>query len=318
MATKEASVAASKPSDGASDDAPQRTKQGRHLFPRTVLGLSTLLFFMGIAAAFSGAVLYAYYESRQEQTVSKVDNFVGGFSDQLDAAKKVVQAEGDNAKQDIHNQLDELQKFAASGSTLTDLLDKAKPSVWFVSTLDQAGAPSVGSAFVVFSDNQTSFLLTSYTTIQAATQQPGPVVTLRKQGEPDLTATVFTWDPAHDLALLSVPRPSLPALPWATANPPAKIGDRMFAISGLGSTGAAITQGFVADVSADGLQHDAPVGTQFQGGPLINSDGEVVAVASRTYSPLGFQPQSVFFAPLVRVSCNSVLKCPNGNPQPGG
>jgi S1-C subfamily serine protease len=319
MATKEASVAASELSDGASEgDAPGRAKRQLHVVPRTVLGLSALLFFMGVAAAFSGAVLYAYYESRQEQTVSKVDNFVGGFSDQLDAAKKVVQAEGDTAKQDIHNQLDELQKFAASGSTLTGLLDKAKPSVWFVSTLDQAGAPSVGSAFVVFSDNQTSFLLTSYTTIQAATQQPGPGVTLRKQGEQDLTATVFTWDPAHDLALLSVPRPSLPALPWATANPPAKIGDRMFAISGLGSAGAAITQGFVADVSADGLQHDAPVGTQFQGGPLLNSDGEVVAVASRTYSPLGFQPQSVFFAPLVRVSCNTVLKCPNGNPQPGG
>jgi S1-C subfamily serine protease len=319
MATKEASVAASEPSDGASErNAPKRDGRRLHVIPRTVLGLSALLFFMGIAAAFSGAVLYAYYESRQEQTVSKVDNFVGGFSDQLDAAKKVVQAEGDNAKQDIHNQLDELQKFAASGSTLTGLLDRAKPSVWFVSTLDQAGAPSVGSAFVVFSDNQTSFLLTSYTTIQAATQQPGPAVTLRKQGEQDLTATVFTWDPAHDLALLSVPRPSLPPLPWATENPPSKIGDRVFAISGLGSTGAAITQGFVADVSADGLQHDAPIGTQFQGGPLLDSDGDVVAVASRAYSPLGFQPQSVFFAPLVRVSCTSVLKCPNGNPQPGG
>ena len=185
-------------------------------------GLSVLLFFMGIAAAFSGAVLYAYYESRQEQTVSKVDDFVGGFSDQLDSAKKAVQAEGDTAKQDIRNQLDELQKFAASGSTLTGLLDKARPSVWFVSTLDQAGAPSVGSAFVVFSDNQTSFLLASYTTIQAATQQPGPGVTLRKQGEPDLQATVFTWDPAHDLALLTVPRPSLPALPWASGDPPSE------------------------------------------------------------------------------------------------
>jgi S1-C subfamily serine protease len=282
-----------------------------------VLGVSVLLFFMGVAAAFSGAVLYAYYESRQEQTVSKVDTFVGGFGDQLDAAKKVVQAEGDSAKQDIRNQLDELQKFAASGSTLTGLLDKAKPSVWFVSTLDQAGAPSVGSAFVVFSDDKSSFLLASYTTIQAATQQPGPEVTLRKQGEEDLPATVFTWDPAHDLALLSVDRPSLPPLPWATGDPPSKIGDRLFAISGLGSTGAAITQGFVADVSADGLQHDAPVGSQFQGGPLINSDGEVVAVASRTYSPLGFQPESVFFAPLVRLSCDTVLRCPNGNPQPG-
>jgi S1-C subfamily serine protease len=318
MGTDEASEAASEDVEPDRENVePDREPRPRRLIPRTAVGLSVLLFFMGIAAAFSGAVLYAYYESRQEQTVTKVDNFVGGFSEQLDAAKKVVQAEGDTAKQDIRNQLDELQKFAASGSTLTGLLDKARPSVWFVSTLDQAGAPSVGSAFVVFSDNQTSFLLASYTTIQAATQQPGPGVTLRKQGEPDLAATVFTWDPGHDLALLTVPRPSLPALPWASGDPPSKIGDRVFAISGLGSTGASITQGFVADVSADGLQHDAPVGTQFQGGPLLNSDGEVVAVASRTYSPLGFQPESVFFAPLVRLSCDTVLTCPNGTPQPG-
>jgi S1-C subfamily serine protease len=297
---------------------PEGGDRSRRLVPRTALGLATLLFFMGIAAAFSGAVLYAYYENRQEQTVSKVDAFVGGFGDQLDAAKKEVQAEGDRVKQDVRNQLDELQKFAASGETLTGLLDKARPSVWFVSTLDQAGAPSVGSAFVVFSDSQSSFLLTSYATVQASTQQPGPAVTLRKPGEDDLTATVFTWDPGHDLALLSVPRPSLPALPWVSADAPSKIGDRVFAISGLGSTGAAITQGFVADVSADGLQHDAPVGAQFQGGPLLNSDGEVVAVASRTYSPLGFQPEAVYFAPLIRLSCTSVLKCPGGNPQPGG
>ena len=201
MGTEEATLAAA---EGSEADTGKRVTQRRRLLPRTVLGLSTLLFFMGIAAAFSGAVLYAYYESRQEQTVSKVDNFVGGFTEQLDAAKQVVQAEGATAKQDIRNQLDELQKFAASGSTLTGLLDQAKPSVWFVSTLDQAGAPSVGSAFVVFSDNESSFLLTSYTTIQAATQQPAPAVALHKQGEEDLPATVFTWDPAHDLALLSV------------------------------------------------------------------------------------------------------------------
>jgi S1-C subfamily serine protease len=93
----------------------------------------------------------------------------------------------------------------------------------------------------------------------------------------------------------------------------------LFAISGLGSTGASITQGFVADVSSDGLQHDVAVGTQFQGGPVINSDGEVVAVASRTYSPLGFNPQAVYFAPLVRQACEAVVKCPTGNPsEPGG
>ncbi|MEY2403289.1 MAG: hypothetical protein QOD38_840 [Acidimicrobiaceae bacterium] len=273
---------------------------------------------MSIAAAFSGAVLYAYYESRQEQTTNRVETFFHDYSKSIEDASKTIQAEGDRAKQDIRNQLDELQKFAASGSTLTDLLQKAQPSVYFVTTVDQAGAPSVGSAFVVFSDSQQSFLLTSYTTVQAATVQPAPTVTLRKQGQDDVDATLFTWDPGHDLALLAVNRANLPALNWIAADAPPKIGDRLFAISGLGSTGASITQGFVADVSADGLQHDVPIGTQFQGAPIINAEGEVIAVASRTYSPLGFNPQTVYFAPLVRLGCDTVLRCPDGNPQPGG
>jgi S1-C subfamily serine protease len=294
------------------------TKRVRRVLPRTALGLAGVLFLMSIAAAFSGAVLYAYYESRQEETTNKVETFFHDYNKSIDDARKTIQAEGDRAKGEIRNQLDELQKFAASGQTLTGLLQKAQPSVYFVSTLDQAGAPSVGSAFVVFSDSQQAFLLTSFTTVQAAAQQPAPKITLRKQGQDDVDATLFTWDPPHDLALLSVPRPNLPALNWIAADAPPKIGDRLFGISGLGSTGASITQGFIADVSADGIQHDVAVGTQFQGGPLVDTDGNVVAVASRTYSPLGFNPSTVFFAPLVRLSCDTVLKCPEGNPQPGG
>ncbi|MEY2454648.1 MAG: serine protease Do [Acidimicrobiaceae bacterium] len=303
------------------DDLPyaDRTRNRlRRALPDTALGLAGVLFLMSIAAAFSGAVLYAYYESRQEQTTNRVETFFHDYSKSINDARATIQAEGDHAKQDIRNQLDELQKFAASGSTLTDLLSKAQPSVYFVTTVDQAGAPSVGTAFVVFADSQQSFLLTSYTTIQAATVQPAPAITLRKQGQDDIEGRLFTWDQGRDLALLSVDRANLPALNWISADAPPKIGDRLFAISGLGSTGASITQGFVADVSADGLQHDVPIGTQFQGGPIINSDGEVVAVASRTYSPLQFNPQSVYFAPLVRLACDAVLRCPEGNPQPGG
>ena len=297
-------------------DRPITRSRFRRALPRTALGLAGVLFLMAVAAAFSGAVLYAYYESRQEDTTNKVEKFFHDYSKSIDDARKTIQAEGDRAKSDIRNQLDELQKFAASGQTLTGLLGKEQPSVYFVSTLDQAGAPSVGSAFVVFSDAQQAFLLTSYNTVQAATQQPAPKITLRKQGQDDIDATLFTWDPGRDLALLTINRPNLPALNWIAADAPPKIGDRLFGISGLGSTGGSITQGFIADVSADGIQHDVAVGTQFQGGPLVNSDGDVVAVASRTYSPLGFNPSTVFFAPLVRLSCDTVLRCPEGTPKP--
>src|SRR4051795_13207227 len=193
-------------SNGDSDEAAPVSRL-RSLVPRTALGLAALLCCMAVAAAFTGAVLYAYYESRQQQTTDKVESFFGQFDQQIDAAKKIVKAEGDQAKEDIRTQLDELQKFAASGSTLTELLNKAQPSVWFVQTLDENGAPSVGSAFVVFADDQQSFLLTSYTTVQAATSRPAPDITLRKDND-TMKAALTSWDPGNDLALLTVDRPT--------------------------------------------------------------------------------------------------------------
>jgi S1-C subfamily serine protease len=188
--------------------------------------------------------------------------------------------------------------------------------VWFVQTLDEGGQPSVGSAFVVFSDDEQSFLVTSYTTIRAATSAPGPEITLRK-GDEQLGAALTSWDPANDLALLTLDKPSLPALEWAPTEPPTQVGDRVFVVSGLGAAGGSISQGFVAGVSAEGVQHDAPVGAAFQGGPLLNSNGEVVGVASRAYAPLGFSPEAVFFGVPIRNSCAQVIRCPDDQSQPG-
>src|SRR5688500_2400831 len=64
-----------KGSDGDDADDADATSKLRRALPDTVLGLAGLLFLMSLAAAFSGAVLYAYYESRQEATNNKVEEF---------------------------------------------------------------------------------------------------------------------------------------------------------------------------------------------------------------------------------------------------
>jgi S1-C subfamily serine protease len=168
----------------------------------------------------------------------------------------------------------------------------------------------------VFADGEQSFLLASFNTVRAATQKPAPAITVRK-GDEELPVELTSWDAANDLALLTLDRPNLPALTWAPTDPALQIGDRVFVVSGLGASGGSISQGFVADVSANGIQHDSPVGAAFQGGPLLNSNGEVVALASRAYSPLGFAPEAVFFGVPIRTSCNEVIRCPDPNTQPG-
>ncbi|HUQ39162.1 MAG TPA: S1C family serine protease [Acidimicrobiales bacterium] len=280
--------------------------------PSTVKGMTALILAFSVGAAFSGTVLYAFYEFRLNRTEDKVSRFVKGFDQRFKTATKTIDAERENAKAEIDKAIEPLRQIRAEGETLEALVKKTQPSVWFVRTLDEAGQPSVGSGFVVASDPDQSLLLTSYTTVRAATQQPGPAVFVRK-GDSEVKATVWTWQEDKDIALLIVDRGNIPKLSFAPKDPPSKVGERVFAVSGLGAGGGAIAQGFVADVSSAGIQHDAGVGPAFQGGPLVNSRGQVLAVSSRAYAPLGFQSEAVFFAPPVRAACGKVLNCPSGS-----
>ena len=306
-------------------DVPDRSKAGvvplrrpLNLLPRSVLGLAAVVFFMGLASAFTGAVLYAYYESRLEKTEQELDEFINNFTEEVENARATIQAEGEAAQTRIDEQLSELEQFAAGGETIATLLNGAGPSVWFVSTLDETGAPSVGSAFVVFSDPEQSFLLTSYEVIRAATASPAPDVLLRK-GDQEVAGELFTWDEARDLALVAIPIGNLPALPFVADPATVVTGDRVFAVSGLGAAGSSVAQGIVADASGNAVQHDAPIGAAFRGGPILASDGSVIGIASRSYAPLGFDPLAVFFSPPIRLACESVIVCPDGGaPAPPG
>lgn len=286
------------------------------IIPRTALGLSTLFLFAAIGAAFSGAVLFAYYQWRLDQNEATLTNLVENFDDEVAGAKDEISSDREDATAQIRQELEPLQKLVASGETLEQLIDVVEPSMWFVVTRDESGAPSVGSAFVVASDSEQSFLLTSFNTVRAVTQEPAPPLTIRKGGE-ESGATLWTWDEARDLALLVVGRGNQPRLEWVDDPNIVGLGDRVFVVSGLGSAGAAVVQGSVADVSSAGVQHDAAVGSAFQGGPVVTSQGEVIGVASRIYSPLGFRPDDVSFAVPIRDACDRVLRCPSGD-EPGG
>ena len=152
--------------------------------------------------------------------------------------------------------------------------------MWFVETRDEAGQPSVGSAFVVFSDAEQSFLIASYNTVRANTQEPAPGID-GGEGRRAARGRPRPVGPGQRPRAAVDPEARASRARWVPDDPPPQVGDRVFVVSGLGAGGGAVSQGFIADVSADGIQHDAPVGAAFQGGPLVNSDGEVLGVASR-------------------------------------
>ena len=55
----------------------------RRMLPNTALGIAGMFFLAGLAAAFTGAVLFAYYEYRLQQTEDRVDKFEASFEDQI-------------------------------------------------------------------------------------------------------------------------------------------------------------------------------------------------------------------------------------------
>ncbi len=283
------------------------------MVPKTVLGISVIILAFAVGSAFSGVALYAYYQNRLDEDAQFNKDFASQFGQQFENAKKSIEADGTNARAAIQTELEPLRRLAASGDTLANLQKALGPSTFFVQTQDEAGAASVGSAFVVASDSRQSYLLASYATVRASTRAPGPGIQVR-QGGTQIKATLWTWDESKDLALLIIDKGNVPKVSFASPSPPLKLGERVFAVSGLGGTGTSITQGFVSDISAAGIMHDAAVGQGFQGGPLINSDGKVLGIASRSYAPLGYQSDGVWFAIPNRNACDKVLKCPNGDP----
>ncbi len=281
----------------------KRLAPRRRILPRSVIGICLLLLTTAVAVGAISAVLYMNYAYKKDRS----EALVLGLDRRITQGSAKINAEATNAQARIQDELAPLSKLAATGDTLANLLTTAKASIWVVRTFDEAGAPSVGTAFVVAADGQRSFLLTSYDVIRAATREPGPAVTLR-QGTADLTATLWTWDETNDIALLIVDQPSLPKLSWGRPND-VRLGSQIFALSALGTAGGAVTQGFVADVSATGLQHTAPLGSAFRGGPLTDDRGRVIGIASRSFSPLGFASDDVWFAPPIGVACQKVLRC---------
>ncbi len=291
---------------------PKRPLWRGRIIPKTVLGISFTMMVAGLAMAASGTLLFMNYRYQQDQSNAYIKN----FPLQVRAAQRAVANEGINARAQVQQELDPLRKLAATTETLDTVLQKVSKSIWGVRTFDVDGQPTAGTAFVVASDDQKTFLLTSYSVIAAATVKPGPKLTVT-QGQTELDATLWTWQEDHDLALLIIQKGTQTPLSWAAPDATRR-GDQLFAVSGIGSEGGAIFEGRVGNVASNGVLHSVPMGTAFRGGPLLDDQGRVVAISSRRYSPLGFQSEGAYYAPAVQSSCELVLECAGGRVKGAG
>lgn len=271
---------------------------GRRLWPPSAPVAVAMALVLAVLVGFLGA--YAYTKS-DSGTIEAVDP----------ADRPVAEAER-RAREEADRRAREAAQASTSSTTRVPILSpeelarKVAPSVWSVQTLDEAGAPTEGSAFAAGSFGGQTFLLTSLAVVRAATRNPGPEITVRNGGS-EAKVTLWTWHEERDLALLVLPR-STPGLTWATENQEGKPGDKVYAAAAGG-----LTPGLITGSSATAIQHNVFIDKARQGGPLVNERGEVLGMSSIEFNPDGAGTDRIFFAVPVRLACERVLSCGGGN-----
>src|SRR5215510_12767786 len=146
---------------------------------------------------------------------------------------------------------------------------------------------SLGSGFVISADG---VVVTNNHVIEAADS----IEVILQNGQ-HLNATVIGRDPATDIAVLRVQtRQPLPFVAMGDSDT-ARVGDIVLAIGNPFGLGGSLSVGVVSarnrNIDAgrydDFIQTDAAINRGNSGGPLFNTDGEVIGVNTAIISPTG-------------------------------
>ena len=270
-------------------DADQKPFFRRHFWPPSALGIVAISVVVSMVVGFTGALIYTSSDNAQ---IAAVDP-----TDQARIPPTVPQTPEPTGPTTTKP----LEILNADG-----IAKKAAPSVWSVSSLDDAGRPVEGSGFIAGSFGGQTYVLTSLSIVRAATRLPGPEIVVRNGGT-EVKATLWTWQEDRDLALLVTGR-TAPSLPWADNNPAAKAGDKVYLVGAAGGPVA----GVISNVSGTSIQHNVHVDVQRQGAPLVNEKGQVLGIASLSYNP-GGGTDTIFYAVPIDAACERVLTCGGGN-----
>jgi hypothetical protein len=162
--------------------------------------------------------------------------------------------------------------FGQNANTAKRVYDASQDSVFLVYLNDNAGQPeALGSAFVVAPKT----LITNAHVVEKGV----PVLAV---GPVRIPVTVVARDTDHDLAVLTV-AVDLTSRPLSLSDSSPAPGEQIFAIGNPDGLEKTISEGLVSGVrQLDGktfLQITSPISHGSSGGPILDSDGQVVGVA---------------------------------------
>lgn len=186
------------------------------------------------------------------------------------------------------------------------------------------GQPSrVGSSIAVFSNAQETYLVTTYELV-ARPGSPRPVATvdaLLPRGT--VEGRVHNYSREHDLALVVVGEGGLQVPDWR-ANTRMDSGDPLYLVSVAGYAGEPVVEGTVREAGPQGVVPSMEVADRQAGGALMDAQGQLVAVASLDYQPVGLSGSGAYGVPIQTVCDAQLLQCgasgqdSAGSPEPTG
>lgn len=155
--------------------------------------------------------------------------------------------------------------------------------------------PISGSGFLISEDG---YILTNHHVIETAAEKGLTVRVMLRSGE-EYAADIVGSDAAGDVALLKTAAEGLPFVRLGSFEE-TQVGDAVYAVGNpLGELTYTMTAGIVSarersvpissGVSVDMFQIDAAINSGNSGGPVVNSRGQVVGIASAKYASYGVE-----------------------------
>jgi S1-C subfamily serine protease len=282
------------------------------LTPKTVVQLAVWILMFGLGAGLSGLILFAIYQGQ-------VNNLRAELLDSQEELQESLEERIGGAPAP-----EESPNLNVSGAAPVDptkqLVQIASPAIVGVSGIDSANRGVSGSGFVVNSTDDGTWVLTSHSLVAGVNNVSDLSIRHRNS---NLVGEVYETDPGRDLALVIYRVAAERSLRFSRVEEP-KEGDPVWVLGNTKSNPyAAGIQAKLTSVTSAALGIDTEVPDAYIGGPLIDDDGRVVGVLSKSPSASGGETKAS--ATPIELACSRVLRCPSNNrgrtaasPSPGG
>jgi S1-C subfamily serine protease len=291
------------------------TEKGREeivdlMMPRTVVSLAIWILMFALGAGLSGLIFFAIYQGQlngvEERLIKSQEELSRKVDQKLQQSGSAAEGSSEFKSSSVRPSAED-----ESRAILQELLGIVGPSLAVIEGVDAAGAPTVGSGFVINNTGDEAWVLTNHHLVEGAIGE-FKTVRVRLSGT-QLQSEVYSADPSRDLALIIYKGGGARALRFVSEPP--KPGEPVWAAgTAKGTSGSAIS-GVLKEVTAVSMVTDVVAPAHYSGGPLLNRDGRVLGVLSIKPPVSGTDPSANVAVP-IELACVEVVRCPQKSASP--